>query len=107
LEGLFLEPYLHSVLAQLTGLKINCERREADLVGATRNFFHGEIKHSSTYPKQRKASSKNLVGKSAPPIEFAPIFWVGFVFIQSPTTVHPQCIDIATDLKGKWLCKEV
>jgi hypothetical protein len=26
-------------------------------------------------------------------------FWIGFLFIQSSTTVHPQCIDIATGLK--------
>jgi hypothetical protein len=40
LKGLFLKPYLHSALAQLTGLKINCEGRETNIVGATRNFFH-------------------------------------------------------------------
>jgi hypothetical protein len=40
LKGLLLKPYLHSVLAQLTGLKINCEGRETNTVGGTRNFFH-------------------------------------------------------------------
>jgi hypothetical protein len=82
------------VLAQLTGLKINCERREANLVGAIRNFFHGERKHSSTYSKRGKASSEN---RSA--YRIRPLFWAGFVFIQSSTTVHPQCIDVATGLK--------
>ena len=82
------------MLAQLTGLKINCERREANLVGATRNFFHAEVKHSSTYPKRRKASWES---RSA--YRIRPLFWVGFVFIQSSTTIHPQCIDIATGLE--------
>ncbi len=27
-----------------------------------------------------------------------PLFRVGFVFIRSSTTVHPQCMDVATGL---------
>ena len=33
-----------------------------------------------------------------------PLFWVGFVFIQSSTTVHPQCMDVATGLMKKYMC---
>jgi hypothetical protein len=35
LKGLFLELYLHPLLAQFTGLKINGECREANPVGVT------------------------------------------------------------------------
>jgi hypothetical protein len=53
-------------------------------------------------PNEGKASSENRSS-----YRIRPLFWVGFVFIQSSRTVHPQCIDIATGLKENGCVKKL
>jgi hypothetical protein len=67
LKGLFLKPYLHSVLAQLTALKINCEGRERNLVGGDSKLLPLEtLGVSARIPIKGKP-----LGRVASPIEFA------------------------------------
>jgi hypothetical protein len=37
--------------------------------------------------------------RESAPYRIRPLFWAGFVFIQSSTTVHQQCIDVAARLE--------
>jgi len=57
----------------------------------------------SSEPTRLNRIHSNLI---TPVWAIHPLFWVGFVFIGSSSTVHPQCIDIAKGLNDNmWVNK--